>query len=476
LQINKLKQATLGKERVMHKAFATSFVVSDVPLARQPLYEIPYPHAVAGLISAKSSSRELSELDRTIRDREEIRDRLLPELLKDPLAEPLPSWTEDNRRMGYPEEAEAELARRRADVPLRREKIAAMERELTELKQRRSQLVMSLDARLQTTSPRIEACSRYHGHLVADVVFHPLMAALHRAFSDHRPISLSPDMIWLLIAQGVASHINAHAEKLRSRFVQHQDKITLKVRRDDFIKGSPENPWAEVFPAFSQQIRQHVGDRTYDFFMATFSTTGPEEKSAFEIVLMDAVQSYFNYELQTICGIPAITLEGTPRDWRAILDRVQMLPDFDLGWWLPALQEALQQFVEAAEGRPDLDFWRSLYKFREISGGSEVTGWINAFFPYFRVSTNRPQMRQNPWLAKGLEAMRGHAHPERRPKDGGPSRGPGIDRFPSGLARAPLLWRYYGQEYDMRLFGGFIGVAQDSQTLCLRPEIGWAVR
>src|SRR5262249_40929519 len=157
-----------------------------------------------GLIGAKFSCLELAELDRTIRYREETRDRILPELLKE-LAEPLPSWMEDSRRMGYPEEAEAELARRRAKIP-------DMERELAELQQRRSQLAAPLDARFQSASPGIEACSRYHGRLVADVAFHPVIAALHRAFSDHRPVSLSPDMIWLLIAQAVANHINAHAE------------------------------------------------------------------------------------------------------------------------------------------------------------------------------------------------------------------------------------------------------------------------
>jgi hypothetical protein len=28
----------------------------------------------------------------------------------------------------------------------------------------------------------------------------------------------------------------------------------------------------------------------------------------------------------------------------------------------------------------------------------------------------------------------------------------------------------------MEFIAGFVGVAQDPETLCLRPEIGWAVR
>jgi hypothetical protein len=451
----------------MHKAVATSFAVSDVPLARQPLYEIPCPHAVAGLIGAKFSCSELSELDKTIRSREETRDRILPELLKE-LAEPLPSWIEDNRRMGYPEEAEAELARRRAKIP-------DMERELTELKQRRSQLAASLDVRFQSASPGIEACSRYHGRLVADVAFHAVIAALHRAFSDHRPISLSPDMIWLLISQGVASHINASAGTLRPRLVQHKDKIKLVVRRDDFVKGSPVNPWAEVFPEFSLQIREHVGADTHDFFVAGFSTTGAAERAAFEVVLMDAMQSYFDYELITVCGIPSITLEGTPDDWCAVLERAQMLTRFDLGWWLTTLEAILRQFVEAANGRTRTDFWQSIYKYDSFSGGNAVTGWITAFFPYFKDAQTSQPTRRNPWLAQGGKELRKQLYPDMKSRRGFVS-GPAIDQFPSGLAKAPVSWQYLDQRLDMEFLAGFIGVAQDAQTLCLRPEIGWAVR
>ena len=68
----------------------------------------------------------------------------------------------------------------------------------------------------------VEACTRYHGRLLADVLFHPVVAAVDRAFMDHRPLCLSPEMIWLMICQGVANHINAHAEELRPRIVSHQ--------------------------------------------------------------------------------------------------------------------------------------------------------------------------------------------------------------------------------------------------------------
>jgi hypothetical protein len=206
-----------------------------------------------------------------------------------------------------------------------------------------------------------EACSRYHGQLIAAVPFHPVVAAAHRAFMDHRPLCLSPDIIWLMICQGVANHISAHAEELRPRIVSHQGKISIHVQRDDFVKGSPENPWAEAIEKFTGKVRKHIGS-AFDLFEPAFTTTGPVERAAAGIVLLDAVQSYFTYDMETLCGIPAITLEGTPEDWQAIADWADQFACLDLEWWLEPLRAVLRQFVAAAQGNVDRSFWTSLYK------------------------------------------------------------------------------------------------------------------
>lgn len=444
----------------MSTVCTTTFAVSDVEPARLPLYEVPYPHAVAALVGARTACEHLDQLDWEIHSAQTVLPRIRREL-----DEPLPGWVEDNRRAGLPEEADLLIGQRQ-------KRIREMEQRIADLKQRRSERTAALDAHYRSAAHGFEACSRYHGRLVA-AVFHPLLAALHSAFSDHRPVCLSPDMIWLLITQGVANHINVNAEALRKRFVQHEGKLKLIVRRDDFVKGSPENPWPEVFPEFSRQIRQHTGDTTHDFFLTRFSTTGAAEQAAFEIVLLDAMQSYFTYELHTVCGIPAVTLEGTPDDWRSVLERTRLLPRFDLASWQPTLETILNQFVDAAEGRPDAAFWKSIYKYQTFSGGNAVTGWITAFFPYLK-HRRTGQTRPNPWLDRGDKELRKLLHPDPEPYRH--TSGPAIDEFPLGLARAPLLWRYLSQEFDMELLGGFVGVAQDAQTLCLRPEIGWAVR
>src|SRR3954447_18435506 len=50
----------------------------------------------------------------------------------------------------------------------------------------------------------IESCSDYHGTVIQDVRYQPLLAAVYTAFREHRPLTLTPDAVWLTLVQGVA--------------------------------------------------------------------------------------------------------------------------------------------------------------------------------------------------------------------------------------------------------------------------------
>lgn len=302
-----------------------------------------------------------------------------------------------------------------------------------------------------------EACSVSGLPIVNRPHHHPLVAAADIAFSYHYPMVLSPDMIWTCLVQGMAQHVNANVEKLRQRFVQHEGRLTLQVRRDDFVSGSPDNPWPEVFSEFSRQIQGHIGE-LHGRIVADFSTTGPLERAVSEMVLMDMVKAYFTYEVMSLCGIPSITLEGTPDDWRSIQRRAEVFAEVGLAGWLEALRPVLEQFCAAAEGHADQEFWRSFFKLNDASGGPFVTGWINVLFPYLK--DGRQNSSYHNW-SEGLTAIFG----------GGPTAG----EFPSGVSVAPFIWEYLGERIDMRFAAGFFGVCQVPESLALRPELGWAV-
>ncbi|UJR84770.1 Hypothetical protein I5071_68490 [Sandaracinus amylolyticus] len=287
------------------------------------------------------------------------------------------------------------------------------------------------------------------------VAFHPFVAAVHAAFDQHRPLELSLDAVWLCIAQGFATHVQANARELRAQLVSHEGRETIIVRRDDFVLGSPRNPWPEVFAAMSAQVAARTGE-LHALVVSDFSTTDPVSRAASEIALLAAMQPYFGYQVHTRCGIPAITLTGTPDDWRAIERCAAALARFDLAWWTDALAPVLAQFTRASQGDVDVAFWQSLYKLMNESGGPRVTGWINVLLPYLVGRDGRPE--RNDALCAWRDGY-----------------GPTTERLPSGICRVPFLWKYLGTEHRMEFIGGLAGVGQDPTTGRVRPELGWAV-
>ena len=288
------------------------------------------------------------------------------------------------------------------------------------------------------------------------------VGAVHTAFDGHYPLVLSPDMIWQCVAQGFAIHVNKNAEKLRHLFVAHEGKKVIEVRVDHFQKGSPTNDWEGTLGLFSEEIRKNIGDDIHGLLTPEFSTTGPVEKAAAQVVMMGAFKEYFRYCSMTMCGIPEITLEGSVKDWKKLYDKTLNLAKFDLQWWIDAIEPVLKEFVKAASGKINKDFWRSIYKFTDASGGSYINGWIIILFPY---------------LGHTLEKMSPNTYLEKWNPSNSSDFFFGVDTtsFPQGSVSAPFKWLYLDEEYDMYFYAGFMGVGQDQKSLAIRPVIGWAV-
>jgi hypothetical protein len=97
----------------------------------------------------------------------------------------------------------------------------------------------------------------------------------------------------------------------------------------------------------SERIRERAGKKR-DLIVANFSTTGTVEQAAPEVVPFNARQSYFEYKLFTLCGIPEITLLGTPDDWLSIRRRAEVFAEYDLTDWTRALLPVLGRIVRTA--------------------------------------------------------------------------------------------------------------------------------
>jgi len=332
---------------------------------------------------------------------------------------------------------------------------------------RRNRFVAGPYGLIDAADSPVEACSDARGTLAAAPDFHAGMAAIHLAFVDHRPLVLSPDIVWLFLAQGFAHHVSAHAEALRRSFVRHAGTLEIEVRRDEFVKGSADNDWAGVVAELAATVREHMTADAQDLLISEFSTTGLVERVACQVAMLDAMQSYFDYSLWTLCGIPRVVLEGTAADWERLVTAAARLGRYGLEWWMEPLLPVLDQFVAAVRGDVDVSFWRSIYKHEHMSGSDSVTGWITTLMPYLQDRRTGGAGVRNEYLDWGPRLGDDF--------DGGLS-WLSTDQFPSGLARAPFKWRILERRTsDMELVAGFVGVRQDRETLAVRPEIGWAV-
>jgi hypothetical protein len=310
----------------------------------------------------------------------------------------------------------------------------------------------TLEARLEALGFREREAFRVSaGELVVAPPVHPLAAAVDLAFGQHRPLVLTPDAVWLCLAQSLGLHVERNAEQLRGRLVRHTGKLELKEERHDFRRGNPANDWAGAVDGLVAQMRGHLGGRA-DLFVADFSTTGPLERTASQIALMSAMQHYFSYSVYTLCGIPEVTLAGTPEDWASIRRRVAAFGELDLGWWVAALDPVIAQLEATARGAIDREFWRSMYKAESQSGGDRSTGWFTSLFAY--LGTKPERNRFDPF-----DARRG---------------GYTLSAFPPGRSTAPFTWRYLGERLEMALVGGMWGVTQDAEGR-LGVATGWVV-
>jgi hypothetical protein len=287
---------------------------------------------------------------------------------------------------------------------------------------------------------------------------HPLIYTVHAAFSQHRPLKLSPDDIWLVIAQGFGHHLAENAEALRHRLVRHQGRRELTATVRDLSLSSFERATA----SFSSQIREATDPVLHETLICDFSTTTPTIRTASEVALMDSFSSYFTYFMECICGIPKITIEGSLGDWQRIRERVEVIETYDLGWWVRRLRPILDEFVRAAGGHPTREFWKAIYKPQKAYGDEAVTGWITDLFPYLGDAPTRCRNRV-------LEH-------ERRDWALPIDKGVTTNGFPKGLSSVPIKVGFNdGSSCEVDLVAGFFAVEQDPADLALSPVIGWSV-
>ena len=291
-----------------------------------------------------------------------------------------------------------------------------------------------------------------------DVLFQMLL----KAWCQHRPVVLTPDSIWLIICQQFSHIVNQDPDRYRGVLVSHEGKKELQVKSNDLF--SEQADWKGLISGFTEEIDKYTNNGLVTTLVADFSTTGTDERIASEVTLMDVVKPYFEYTaIYAVCGIPSITLTGTPDDWRKVLAKTRALDVFGMGWWTSDLVPILEEFVKAAEGRPDYWFWKDIVnktRPKIIQGPvcakrqprlTKFDGWFLKFFPYDNKgkTPNKVDITQTMLPETVVVPFK---------------------------YQVVTLDGVVLEETPLELVAGIVGVTEDPQSYTLTPKIGWFVR
>ena len=178
---------------------------------------------------------------------------------------------------------------------------------------------------------------------------HSLVSMVYLAFSEHHPLVLTPDAVWITLAQGFAQHINNHANALRSNIVTHKGTVTLYATTWELANSED---WANVIQQWSDGVQPRLPADLCRLMICDFSTTTPIARTVSQVVMLEAFQQYFDYQLMCICGIPTITLKGSVQDWVKIRERVDVMAGFHLEWWTDRFKPIVDGFIDTAKGHP----------------------------------------------------------------------------------------------------------------------------
>ena len=290
-----------------------------------------------------------------------------------------------------------------------------------------------------------------------------LIQGLVLAYKNHYPITITPDMIWILVLQGFSRFMEKYEDSVRDIFVNFEGKKELNVEiYDKTPYTATKEDWDGIMKEFVEKIGQHVGQETTDSLECNFSTTSQVAKVTSQVAIMSAMKQYFTYKAKFIgCGISTVTLEGSMQDWEKIKSKLEFLSTKGLEWYTKHLIPIIDKILESKNyynyngqlNEELIEFWKGMVRVKGKGGLYDpliINGWIVKFIP--NLSKKTPEVYEE--ISEG--------------------------QVPDQIIGCPmeLTWIISPEkkiDYKCSLFSGFYGMIQDKETFNVRPVIGYAI-
>ncbi len=286
-----------------------------------------------------------------------------------------------------------------------------------------------------------------------------LVQTAHKTFSDHRPLALSPEVLWYAIMHEVATYIKANPETHAEFFGGNTDqKKLIEIRDDDPTASNWQRPISMLYDKLSKALP----DQTIELFIPPFSTLTDESRTALMIAMFDTASPYFEFAVSSLCGIPRIKLVGEVRDWELLLQHTNSFAEIFTGLkdYFAGLQPVLKTILETVQGVDHTEFWKSIYKTKSHSGeDTYFSGWLTSLFAYVYAET-RPQLKTNfDWKQRSQLDYHQWDTPA---------------MIPSHISVVDFKWKCSGRDIPMGFVGGILGVTHDEDGFST-PQLGYAV-
>lgn len=289
--------------------------------------------------------------------------------------------------------------------------------------------------------------------IILDFNLHPVFNGFVWSYKNHRPVTISPDIFWLLITQAFSNHVSFNAEELRSMFVNFSGKKELVVKKIDMnFYTMKSKDWEEiVFPEFVSQITNYTGKDIIDALTPDFTTTTAISRAVGQLTIMSTMKHYFDYRfIVSGCGFPFITIEGSVEDWNKIKEKLVSLAKYKFEWFSNKTIPIINEIIETKKGNINTQFWKQMIHIKDSEGAYHpgyVDGWFALFFPFTKEG----------YRLDGIISDNTNLQDE--------------------MQTIPFILEILGEgEYKCNFLAGFVGLIQDEKTASIKPEIGWFIK
>ena len=299
-----------------------------------------------------------------------------------------------------------------------------------------------------------------------------VLQGYYKAYVNHIPICITPDILWMLIIQGFSRHIDLNSERLRNKLVQFEGKKTLFVDgEEESIDDITKEGWERTFNEFVEKIRKNVGGLMINLLTPCFTTTTPTIQVASQIAIISAFKNYFKFvRMFGGCGFPYIKLQGTLLDYVQLKYKIEGLIGYEIDDWVKELIIIVDKIIETKQGKIDKIFWENILKNVDVLepyGSGEMTkitkvdGWLLNFYPFIKY--NDPFDRK-----EKLKRRNNFNQPLFIDEE--------IRKLPEELIEVTLtmLNKETLKEIELLVKTGLIGMIQEEDGVA-KAEIGWFI-